>query len=1037
MASMIYLFTFLLALFPAMASSEPHSELGASWPVESTAALDLPLDETAYQRFVEAEAFAPRSAAWSPVETEEARLRGVVGTPWPWWKKDKDKPQAPSDLRYLDGSNTESGVATNSVVLPHGGIYYLFFRYRASPGTRTGNAAFQLVIRQADGVAASVTLNPNGTVTATGNQVDVIRNLGDGSGSWPWGRFQFHAAKGVAVLELHKISEQGKVVAAPFIDCLLLTDDKSYQPDVIGQHPLYVRFDLHKDHPEPSTLVISGITIDQKGIHRPEKWWNEPLRPFNPGESSGWLNMAPFLDYGTTLGSGVNARGKNGLCENANFTVHFSTTPSDEGRLNTFERRGQGSGGIVLINLARQAILTEIDASRKNLERALDTPDAPGKRARRFHLSSTLNLSPTASSPAAISNELAVFDILGLSDVGNPALTQSPLAQTFDFASPPYYGTGETLWDVHQGCLCSPDESKFTNVFQRLATQYAKPLMSGAPLVNGCIDEPMFGISALLTCGSRTTKCPERYRDFLRANHVQPEDLGLKTLDDAVLTRDSSEGARFYWTARYRDHVVTTFFKSITQTATATNPQILNTANIGTEIVYNGNMVQYGMNWFELFRTGAFTYGRTEDWSNCQRTYQHAAYMMDVMRAACRDRNVPFEMLNVLCGRSAWEIEAKGFSEIGHGATGIGFFRYGPRYTGSSDSENENPAIYAPIKRLCRATGAAEEHLLDGRVADGDAALLLSTTADTWEVLSFDNVFGKERMLMSLLLLHCGIRTDILGEDDLAGRLEKYRLLFVSDVHLRRACLPALVDWVRGGGTLYLGPNALSRDEYDRPLGLDAMLDITRGTFTLHQRPGNLDTARKHFKALGTAGLADHPVTIFCGEQLLEGGETLEHDLDQNSPALVRFPAGKGQVMLSRLFAGLGYIGQATPVAGGFYSQLDYPEGPRAWMRRVLERSGVAPRLATDHPLVEAMLKEAPKADLITLANWSGETRRVTVVLRDPATYREITTVTGQNLTVTRQPGKLALAVTIGAGDYLICTLDSQRQALPGIGNRQ
>ena len=141
--------------------------------------------------------------------------------------------------------------------------------------------------------------------------------------------------------------------------------------------------------------------------------------------------------------------------------------------------------------------------------------------------------------------------------------------------------------------------------------------------------------------------------------------------------------------------------------------------------------------------------------------------------------------------------------------------------------------------------------------------------------------------------------------------------------------------------------------------------------------------------------------------------------------------------MLSRLFAGLGYIGQATPVAGGFYSHLDYPEGPRAWMRRVLERSGVAPRLATDHPLVEAMLKEAPKADLITLANWSGETRRVTVVLRDPATYREITTVTGQNLTVTRQPGKLALAVTIGAGDYLICTLDSQRQALPGIGNRQ
>ena len=124
---MTRLFTCLLLLCPTLANSEPLPALEAFPPMEAAVALDLSLEEKAYRHFVEAETFVSRNAAWSAIEAKEARLRGIVGAPWPWWKNEKEKPHAPSGLCYLDGANTEAGVATNLVVLPHVGIYYLFF----------------------------------------------------------------------------------------------------------------------------------------------------------------------------------------------------------------------------------------------------------------------------------------------------------------------------------------------------------------------------------------------------------------------------------------------------------------------------------------------------------------------------------------------------------------------------------------------------------------------------------------------------------------------------------------------------------------------------------------------------------------------------------------------------------------------------------------------------------------------------------------------------------------------------------------------
>ena len=107
---------------------------------------------------------------------------------------------------------------------------------------------------------------------------------------------------------------------------------------------------------------------------------------------------------------------------------------------------------------------------------------------------------------------------------------------------------------------------------------------------------------------------------------------------------------------------------------------------------------------------------------------------------------------------------------------------------------------------------------MDGQPLKGDAALLLSETGEIWQLLAGKNEFGKDRMALSLLLNHLGVRTDVLNEDDVLDRLGEYRQLFVCDRNIRRVCVKPLCDWLKAGGTLIVGKDALSADEANAPI---------------------------------------------------------------------------------------------------------------------------------------------------------------------------------------------------------------------------
>lgn len=123
---------------------------------------------------------------------------------------------------------------------------------------------------------------------------------------------------------------------------------------------------------------------------------------------------------------------------------------------------------------------------------------------------------------------------------------------------------------------------------------------------------------------------------------------------------------------------------------------------------------------------------------------------------------------------------------------------------------------------LCLAATAGAAKRVVVTALTGDAALLLSVTGDRWQLLSGLNKYGKERMVLSLLLNHLGVRTDVLSEEDIFDRLKDYRQLFVADHNLLRACVKPLCDWLEAGGVLIAGSGAIEADEANEPIDFGA-----------------------------------------------------------------------------------------------------------------------------------------------------------------------------------------------------------------------
>ncbi|MCR5751879.1 MAG: hypothetical protein K6G91_07945, partial [Kiritimatiellae bacterium] len=593
---------------------------------------------------------------------------------------------------------------------------------------------------------------------------------------------------------------------------------KVYAPPEGVTPRLYARVTFAPEHPVAGQVAFSS---EVRGTYFPGEYtWmidadglvafaarkrGGKRRMLKPGETSQWFEITEALHYGYRDIFVAEARDSHGYKKAlagspGMFRVEFSRdgkTPCGA------VGNGGGLVATALVSLARGTVEDDVSLSAADLRLALAAGAKPPPRPKRFPVKLCNAVSARKMSPVAFTNELKVMRLFGVNDTGGG--TAELLDPRHECETPLLFRqpSGDHVGSKTFGCICSPDLVRITNDFVRLCEECAGPLSRGRKLIVSIMDEPHYSISMLTNCSSKVKTCRERFgKDFCF---------------------DPSDTERLLETVAFRDKVVVDYFRAISDAARAVNSNILITANVGISLVFSGNAGTAGTSPFMLADSGAIGIGQTEDWCNVQRTRQFSSYMCDVWRAATERNGLDFVMCSILM--SAPETEAKAYAEVGHGAKGLLFFNYGPHWL-SGDNRNLNPALYPSLRRFCGAVAAAEDAIVGAKVAKGDAALLFSESGDRLEIVpgaSRDwlerNPYGKDRMCTSLMLSHCGVRTDVLDEKAVAdGALDGYKVLFAADRCIRRTAVRAIAKWMRGGGVLVKTREALTGDHLGQSL---------------------------------------------------------------------------------------------------------------------------------------------------------------------------------------------------------------------------
>lgn len=885
--------------------------------------------------------------------------------------------------QMLGGQNAKPGAAVATFHVPAAGKYRIWVRYLDMVNYRS-KSGFLLLGTQKDKPVARKDFD--NTETSPRSTREGIAKWGDGFARWIWDFAEFQAAPGELQVTVQKIHLAPVHGCTRTLDLLLLTDDLRYEPLVTDLAPLYVKVRMLPEQKTPVVVHVWGrrpfspwytphANINQKGIFLGVSAGSEdrPGVRMAAGAESPWVDISPYLAYGGLNQVSLYAmQSYHEPMPEAHFAMSFSKTPSEAGLIGRAQRKGEGDGFVFAVDLVDYRLITETEGSEASRRMARATPAVRGKLPTEFPFFTGMALAEQRSTAQAVANERE-----SLREIGIGSHKKRPSNFYFHLTRSP-------------GCLSQPDRKRIDESMKELADK--NPDRDGWTMIN-LMDEPGFGFDHLGSCQA----CQKGFAPYLKSLGLADAEIaGLKINNDPG-GADPAGKASYYYTRRYMNHIMTEMHRAGTESVRKHLPGVATTANFACELL-EGNLVSRCLDWYEIYGTGALGFGWNEDWGGWARTRQVNGFYVDVMRSACRNPGLNFGIYNVL-GRPPWEIQARGFLEIGHGVKAISFFNYGPYYAITSDSNSHRPEIYEAIKRITFPVGAVESHLMAGQTAPGDVAQLLSVTGDIWYATR-DNVFGKERAWLNLLLRHCNVRCDVLSEDDLASLLPAYKMLFATDANLKKSALPALVKWVQDGGVLYLGAGALARDEFDRPLGLDETLHLARGPLDLRDNPGRSEYETRRLKTLDVF----EGIQLYCGTQ---------------SPRWKTYSAGKGKVVVVGFFPALSYIGTSERPAGADYSTLDFSAAHRTWMLKVLAQAGIKPRLRTDDYRVEANWIQSRHADILALSNWTGEERAVTLELDDAPAYREVSSITGKILSKETTDGTLRLRIAVAAGDLI------------------
>lgn len=556
-----------------------------------------------------------------------------------------------------------------------------------------------------------------------------------------------------------------------------------------------------------------------------------------------------------------------------------------------------------------------------------------------------------------------------------------------------------------------------TNVFAGSLAALNKQVPDGPFCVK--VGDEMAPLSVAELRGSATGLAA--FRAWLQTRVASPADLGLTSFDqaqplDQADVKRADQARLRYLTAWFLQERTALVYHHFTE---ACHLVWGDRAVTGTDVYYAAFPAKE--DYFIESRLGAFDqqmhhFGSGDDAGIGASQTNTDLFLGDLLRSASQFGSMKTGMLwypsRIAQGEGTL---LSGLTALAHGIQRIHYYGYGPMYSGWEYFSDDRYKVdaFLSASRISQMASRYEKYLLHGRRPSAQVAVLLSRSAPLWAKTSAQDLvstfgwaapntdgaksalalcgaggpqgWGVERRMLHSALQWANLPTDILPEEEVeSGRLNAYKVLYVYEPNVSAKAQQQIAQWVRDGGSLYLGPGAATRDEVNAPCNLLTTLtgrsDIVSLSSAQLADPKTWQTGATYTeKDLATLGSGE-TVTVSAPirgmsfsftalgrrESLAADGMAVLGRWQDGTAALVAIPVGQGRVLKSGVSLGASYARTADPAMlasrpGVKAPPYSYMSGIGSYWQRTLDADlqsliTLPTRFAAEEPAVQPAL---------------------------------------------------------------------------------
>ncbi|HUS80365.1 MAG TPA: hypothetical protein VM283_03790, partial [Armatimonadota bacterium] len=420
------------------------------------------------------------------VQAEDFQCDGAA-----WVVADQASRYAPdSGLKHLAGASGGQGTATMDLDIPQAGRYRIWVRHSVG---RTGMAGargpFLVTVRSGDQTVGEGRFDeqpPEQSPTQVHGYV--------------WGSFDADLPAGGVRIELSKLEPLTCSGYTRYVDCLVLTTDLDYQPDVSDFQPkVWLRVRLGPTQTTPIYIHCFAdhfrapwymhFSLSADGFERRVAPSRGAAALLTAGQATPWcdITQAVYEDRGARLElRGAEKYSYTEWLPSLDATFDFATGPSDDAIVKSFHREGPGAGLVVMVPgvlSAETADRLRCDADYvADLRKLAEGIPAAGFGARpeRFPFSLGMGLRPGLFAPDIREAEYRVAAQMGFDGSSDrPDEMMRALGFTFSRAH-----TGS--WFMDENCYLRPQTDRIRERIAAAAEEWGEE----SPTLVMFMDEP-------------------------------------------------------------------------------------------------------------------------------------------------------------------------------------------------------------------------------------------------------------------------------------------------------------------------------------------------------------------------------------------------------------------------------------------------------------------------------------------------------------------------------------------------------------------